>query len=115
MEYPARIVRSFRFEARELHNLCPLFGFVDDKFSKVGGRHRHRRAAKVGEPCLNLGSGEARIELSVELVDDLGRRALRCPDAVPGARLAIRHKFAYGGDVGSTSERVAVVRRPPPR
>src|SRR5262245_30734924 len=99
MEYSARIVRSFRFEARELHNLCPLFGFVDDEFSKVGGRHGHWHATNVGEPCLNLGIGEARIELSVELVDDLGRRALRCADAVPGARLVVRHKFAYGGDV----------------
>src|SRR5262245_13280580 len=57
MEYSARIVRSFRFEARELHNLCPLFGFVDDEFSKVGGRHGHWHAANVGEPCLNLGIG----------------------------------------------------------
>jgi len=34
-------------EPRELHNLCPLFGFVGDELSKAGGRHRHWRAAQV--------------------------------------------------------------------
>src|SRR5215470_6520337 len=68
-------------------HFAPLLGLICDELGEVGGRHRHRHAANVGEPCLNLGIGEARIELSVELIDDLGRRALRCADAVPGARL----------------------------
>jgi hypothetical protein len=80
---------SLRLDAGEFDHLGPLFRFLNNEFSKVGRRHRHRHAAKVGEPWLNLGIREARIELSVELVDDLGRRGLRCPDAVPGARLGV--------------------------
>src|SRR5262245_54152080 len=53
-----------RLDVRELDHLGPLFRFLRNEFSKVGGRHRHRHAANVGEPCLNLGIGEARIELS---------------------------------------------------
>jgi hypothetical protein len=59
-----------RLDVCELDHLGPLFRFLRNEFSKVGGRHRHRHAAKVGEPCLNLGIGEARIELSVELGQD---------------------------------------------
>src|SRR6516165_5818165 len=38
--------------------LAPLLGFVGDKFSKVGGRHRHRRAAQIGYPRLHRGIRE---------------------------------------------------------
>jgi hypothetical protein len=58
---------------------------------------------------LILGSARPAFELPVELVDDLGRRGLRCPDAVPGARLVSGTNSPTVGMSGSTSERVAVV------
>src|SRR5262249_48880768 len=70
--------KSLGLDAREPHHLGPLLGFRGDEAAKVGGRARNHCTAQIGEPCLKLGIGEARIELSVELVDDLGRR-LACP------------------------------------
>jgi hypothetical protein len=48
---------------------------------------------------VELAVGEASVDLHVELVDDLGRRGLRCADAVPGARLVTRHELSHGRDV----------------
>ena len=44
--------------------------------------------------ALNFGIGESRVDLLVELIDDLGRRVLRSADAEPCARLVARHEFA---------------------
>src|SRR5215831_3021354 len=67
---------------------------------KSGGRQRECVAAQVGKPRLELGIGKASVDLLVELLDDLGRRGLRCADAGPGARLVARHKFPDGRDIG---------------
>src|SRR5215472_14399982 len=72
---------------------------VGDKFSKVGGRHRHRRAAQIGKSCLDLGIGEGGIDFAVELIDDFSRRFLGCADTVPGGRLISRHKLSEGRNV----------------
>ena len=66
---------------------------------KSAGDTGKRRAAQVGKPRLDLGIGEARIDLFVELVDDLGGRVLGRADAEPSARLVARHEFAHGRDV----------------
>jgi hypothetical protein len=50
----------------------PLLDFLRDQLAEVGGEPG--RASQVGEPCLDLGIGEASIDLLVELVADLGRR-----------------------------------------
>src|SRR5262249_17281048 len=76
-----------RLEAPEPQPLGPLLGFPGDEAAKVGGRARNPSTAQIGEPCLKLGIGEARVDLLVELVDDLGRRGLRCVDAEPDGRL----------------------------
>ena len=60
--------------------LPPFRGFVGDELAKLGRRHGHRNAANVGEPCPDLRIGETRIDLLVELVDHVGRRARRCAD-----------------------------------
>ena len=60
--------------------LPPFRGFVGDELAKLGGRHGHRNAANVGEPRPDLRIGETRIDLLVELVDHVGRRARRCAD-----------------------------------
>ena len=60
--------------------LPPFRGFVGDELAKLGGRHGHRNDANVGEPRPDLRIGETRIDLLVELVDHVGRRARRCAD-----------------------------------
>ena len=76
---------SIRLDAGELDHLGPLFGFFRDELAEVGGRAGKRRAAQVGKPRLDLRIGEARVDLPVELVDDLGWRVPGRADAVPGA------------------------------
>ena len=66
---------------------------------KSAGETDEHRAAQVGKPRLHFGIGEASVDLLVELVDDLGRRVLRCADAEPGARLVARHELAHGREV----------------
>src|SRR5258706_4130655 len=77
-------------------------------------------------PRLDLGISKASVDLLVELVDYLGRRGVRCADAIPGARLISRHELSEGRNVrqrfrahratakvgmsGSASARIALVR-----
>ena len=79
-------VGSVRLDVGELHHLGPFLGFVDDESAEVGGRTRKRCASQVGKPGLHLGIGESAIDLSVELVDDVGGRVSRRADAGPEAR-----------------------------
>src|SRR5439155_26111959 len=51
-------------------------------------------AAAIGEPGVELWIGEARIDLLVEDVDDLGRNIARRAEAVPCARLVARQEIA---------------------
>ena len=79
--------RSLRFDARGLDYLGPLLGLVGDQFAEICGRTWKRRATHVGKACLQLGIDEARVDLFVQLVDNLGGRALRRADATPRACL----------------------------
>src|SRR5580704_6146950 len=74
---------SVRFGAGEFDDLGPLFGFVGEEFSKPGRRHRHRLAAEVLDPGLDLRIGEAGGDRGVELVDNLTRSALGRAGAIP--------------------------------
>jgi hypothetical protein len=56
-------------------------------------------STKVGKPRLHLGVGEARIDLLVELVDDLGWRVLGRTKAIELPRLVARHEVTHGRDV----------------
>src|SRR5262245_53056795 len=89
---------SVRLDVEGSDHLAPLFGFGGNELCKVAGRDDKRRASKVGKPCLHLGIGEARVDLLVELVDDLGRRGLRCADAIPCARLVAWHELSHSWD-----------------
>src|SRR5262249_42391006 len=51
---------------------------------------------QVSKPRFRLGVGEYHIDLPVELVDDLGGRALWCAHAVPRTDLVAWDKLAYG-------------------
>src|SRR5262245_7779878 len=92
-------VRSVRLDAGELDHLAPLLRFVGYELSKVGRRAWKGGGAQLGKPRLHLGIGEGRIDLFVELVDNLGRRVFRRADAGPEARLVARHEFGNRRDV----------------
>src|SRR5262245_64843589 len=100
MEYPASEVASLRLDAAEFDHLGPLFGFVGDKLGEVSGRARKRRAAELSEMCLHLRIVESRVDLLIELVDDLGRRGLGGADAEPETRFVARHKLTDSRHVG---------------
>jgi hypothetical protein len=54
--------------------------------AEVAGRAWKHSATKVGKPRFHIGVCEGRVDLLVELVDDLGRRAFGAP--TPNQKLA---------------------------
>jgi hypothetical protein len=67
-------------------HLAPLFGFVGDELTEVGGRLGERRGAQVGQARLDVGIRKTRIDIPVQLVDDLGRCVSGYGNAVPVKR-----------------------------
>src|SRR5262249_12343676 len=118
---PARIERPFRAMSRHfrrtgrlwniardrLHwldvgrpdHLAPFLGFVGDQLAELGRRSRQRRAAEVSDTGLHLRIVESRVDLLVELVDDLGRRGPWSAEAVPITHLVARQELTHGRDV----------------
>src|SRR5262249_31775121 len=82
-----------------LTTLVPFLNVLGDELAEAGGRTCKRRVAKVFNPRFHRGIGKASVDLLVELLDYLGRRGLRCADAVPAGRLIARHKLSHGRDV----------------
>ena len=76
-------------------HLAPLLGFVGDELSKISRRTRKHRTGEVSKPRLHLGVGEARIDLMVELLDNLDRRILGRSETELGTRLEARHKIIH--------------------
>src|SRR6516162_10073766 len=74
---------SLRLDVGGADHLAPFLGFFGDQLAELGRRSRQRRAAEVSETGLHLRVVESRVDLLVELVDDLGRRGLRYAEAVP--------------------------------
>src|SRR5215472_7043738 len=89
---------SIRPDAGELDHVAPLLDFLRDALAEVGRRSGQHRAAEVGKSRLHAGIDESRVDLVVELVDNLGRRALGCANAVPLARLVTRDEIRHRGD-----------------
>jgi hypothetical protein len=79
---------SVRLDARRPDHLAPLLGLLSNVLAEVAGRTWKHSAAKVGKPRVHLGVCEGRVDLLVELVEDLGRRALGGADAEPETRFA---------------------------
>src|SRR5262245_29809544 len=65
---------SLRLDARELHHLAPLLGFLGDEASEVGGRADKSQGAQIGKPAFDLRISKACVDLRVEPVDDPGGR-----------------------------------------
>src|SRR5262245_10455224 len=100
MEYrPDSASASLRLDVEGPDDLAPLLRFVGDELAEVPGRAHKRCAAQVSKPRFRLGVGEYRIDLPVELVDDLGGRALWRAHAIPCADLVAWDKLAYGRKV----------------
>src|SRR5262244_1826391 len=89
---------SVHFDVEGADHLAPLLGFVSDELCEVGGRAR-QRLTEVSQTDLHLGVGEGRVDLLVELLDDLGWRVPGNADAIPRCRLVARHEFSHSGDI----------------
>ena len=100
---------SLRLDVGGPDDLAPLLGFIGDELAEVGRRDRKHGAAQFDEPRLDLGIGEARVDLPIEFLDDLGGRAPRRAETEPCARLVARQEFSNRRDVRQSSERAAVV------
>ena len=90
---------SFWLDIGGLYYPAPFLGFVGDKLAELGRRSRQRRAAEVSKTGLHLRVVESRVDLLVELVDDLGRRGPRYAEAVPITHLVARQELTYRRDV----------------
>src|SRR5215471_11618019 len=99
MERGSETAGSICLDARELHHLAPLFGFLGNEPPKVGGWASEQAAAHLGQLRLDLGIGKAGVDFSAEPVDNVDGRVPGCADAEPDARLVARHELAHGRDV----------------
>src|SRR5262245_3800255 len=86
---------SLRLHARELDHLGPLLGFLRNEFPEIGGRAWKHSATKVGKARLDFGIVESRVDLLIELVNNLGRRVPGNANAIPRCRLAARFNADY--------------------
>src|SRR5262245_50295460 len=93
------LLGSLRLEASKFGNLAPLLGLCGDELPEAGGHHRHRHTTQIGEPHFQRRIGEARVDLLVQLGDDLYGRILGHTNAMPRTRLVARHELAHGRDV----------------
>src|SRR6516162_9236060 len=85
--------------AGKLDHLCPLLRIYRYEFAEVGRRAYEHRAAEVGNPCFYSGIAEARVNLLVELVDDLSGRVSRSADPLPADCLVAWYKVTYSRGV----------------
>src|SRR5262249_61356539 len=86
---------SVDFGAGELDHLGPLLRIGGDERAEVGGRVCKHRVAEVSDTRFHPGIGEARIDLRVELADDLGGGIPGRADPLPAWSLVARNKGAY--------------------
>src|SRR5262249_13146252 len=91
--------RSLGLCAGELDYFAPLLGIVSDELAEVRDRAGKYHAPKVGKPRLQLGISEPRIDLAIELINDLGRCIFGRTEANPLASLETRHEIAHSGDI----------------
>src|SRR5262245_36533122 len=93
------LAKSVRFDARELHHLAPLLGFVGNEFPEFGGRAQQRCTTHIGKARLEVRIGERGVDFPVELADNFSGRARRHADAVPVAPLIAQYELADSWEV----------------
>src|SRR5262249_3767254 len=74
---------SVWLDTRRLDHPGPLLGLIGDKLSEVGGRSGQHGAAQIGEARLDLGIGEASVDVLVELIDQGVGRSFRRVETDP--------------------------------
>src|SRR6516225_7300187 len=89
---------SLRLDVGGPDHLAPFLGFLGDQLAELDRRSRQRRAAEVGETGLHLRVVEGRIDLLVELVDDLGGCVPGNANAIPRRGLVARQEFSHSWD-----------------
>src|SRR5262245_63560050 len=75
---------SFGLDIGCSNHFGPLLRFFSDQLSEVAGRAVQWHSTKIGESRAELGIGKARIDLLVELLDDVGGGALGRACTIPG-------------------------------
>src|SRR5262249_11148169 len=93
-EYLAGARGSLCLDVEGPDHVAPLLCFAGDELAKVGWRVCEHVATQIRKPRLHLGIGQGRVDLRVELVDDLGGRSLRCADAEPDTRVVAGQDLA---------------------
>src|SRR5271169_2878730 len=66
----ARSAGSLGLDARELHDLGPLCGFLGDELAEFGGRSRKHHTAKRGKARSDVRIDQSRVDFPIESVDD---------------------------------------------
>ena len=69
--------RSLHLDIGRPDHLAPLLGLIGDELSELDSAHRHRHMAYLSHPRLDLGFDETGVDLTIERLDDLGRRSTR--------------------------------------
>ena len=77
-EYRIGTAASFGLDVGRPDHLTPLLGIVDDELGKVAWRIHQRRATEIGKSRLDLGIGESRVDLRVELVANASTLGVLC-------------------------------------
>jgi hypothetical protein len=89
-----------RLDVSRSDHLSPFLGFLREVFSEIRRRTGKYHGTKLREPRLEFSIGEARIDLDVELIDDLGGRALGGADAIPRTRVVTGDEIGDNRNVG---------------
>src|SRR3979490_1039455 len=90
----------FSLDTGGADDLCPFLDIVDDEPAEISGRACKRLRAQIVEPGLESGIGKPGIDRTVELVDDVCRRAPWRADSLPADALVAGHELADGRKVG---------------
>src|SRR5215467_3179471 len=87
---------SNRLDIRGADHFRPLLRFLCNELAEFGRRNNKCRGAQVCKSLRHVGVGEARVDLAVELVDNVYGHVLGHADPVKGARLVARYEFTHG-------------------
>src|SRR4029450_13341006 len=99
MNWGSELGCLFRLQSGCFDHATPFLGLLGEVLSEFGGRSNKGRGAQLRKSGLQLCLGEARIDLLVQLIDNLGARVSWSANTIPGARLITRQEIAHDGGV----------------
>jgi hypothetical protein len=89
-----------RLDIGSADHLTPFFGFGGEVFSEFGWRKGERHRTQLDKSRFELVISETRINLGIELINNLGRCARWCADAILCSCLVAGYEIGDHGDVG---------------